>query len=282
MTSLLSDPLVQTAGLPLGLSFAAAGLLRLLLGPGRGSMLAALGIPLGLLAAYLVILGAPPLLEPRGAQQKLFHIVVAASALGAAMAWTGLGAGRPIAVLALAVTAAEAWLFETRLRAGGFAQLWPLAVVWVGTLFAADALARASDRDRDAPVLLLVAAFGLGAVALLGASASYGQLGFALAAAVGGFLLWNWPWARWSFGPVGLLGGATALAALGAAVAIFAPRADKIALAVLLLVFVAPTLARRWLPAGGIWRPILVGLAAAVPAVGAAVIAHLSAGSAGF
>jgi hypothetical protein len=279
--TLLSDPLVQTAGLPLGLSFLVGGLMRVLLGPGRGAALAALGIPLGLLAAYVAILGTPPL-EPRGAQQKLFHIVVLAAALGALIAWSGRGGGRPVAVLVLAVTAAEAWLFEARLRSGTFAQLWPLAAVWVGTLFAADRLARAGASDRDAPVMLLVAALGLGVVALLGASASYGQLGFALAAATGGFLLWNWPWARWPLEPAGLLGGGTALLALVAAVATFAPRADKIALALLLLCFVTPTMVRHRLPPGGPWRPVLVGIAAAIPAAAAAVIAHLSAGAGGY
>jgi hypothetical protein len=130
-----------------------------------------------------------------------------------------------------------------------------------------------------APMMFLVAALGLGGVALTSGSLAIAQLTFALAAAIGGFALWNWPRARYPFGAAALIGGGLPLLAL-AALTLLLTDAPPWALAPILFIFFADLVSRRLPPQGGTARrvlePIYLALVAALPAALAISLALLA------
>jgi len=274
----LSDPLVQSAGLPLGLAFVLAGLLRLVGGPGRGNRLAGVACGLGFLAAYWAIRGLPPL-PPVAAAQKLFWAAALGLAAGLALDLAG-SRPRPVAAAAaLAAAGTAAWLGWARLQqlpADWLAALTVAAVAVFAWRVAATAADRGTEGGLQAGLMLLAAALGLGAIALTASSASLAQAAFALAAALGGFLLWNWPVPRFPAGAALLLGGLAALAGLLAQAALFT-RGQPAVLLPLLLVAFADLPARRFAAGGGTlriaWRGLALALFALLPAMLAAGLA---------
>lgn len=129
-----------------------------------------------------------------------------------------------------------------------------------------------------AGAMLFGAALGLGGVALVSASLALGQLAFALATAVGGFMLWNWPKARDEFGLVGVFGaGGAWLILLG--LVLLLTDAPPMALALLGLVFFADALSERLPPRGGslgrVLRPVYLVVIAVIPIVLALFISTL-------
>lgn len=270
--SFLDDPLAQTAALPLATALIAALLIRLLGGPGRGAALAGAGIALGFVAAYVMLVGAPSS-EPRGAAQKLVYIAIAGLAIGLLIdLWRAPGWIAWTARLAWP-TLALAWLAENHLAQATMETWMLLGPIWLAAMAIMLRLERAARHDIDAGVLMLVLSLGLGSIALLGRSPVFAQLGFALAAATGGFLLLNWPKPHFAMGSAVLIGGGVTLAAIGAILALFT-RAERWALAILLLVLVADPLCRRLLPKSGPWRTPLLAIAAAVPALAAIAVAY--------
>lgn len=191
--ALLDDPLIQTAVFPLAAGVVAAGLLGL--GDRR---LASAGVAATFLAAFAVIVGLPDLPPPTG-MGRLFWSAVAGLGLGIVADLAGLGRGRGALVVAAWLAASLVWLALPVLP-GGLDTLTAAAVLAAGAWIA---LSRTAVHDGAATpgVVLLCAALAVGGVALAGASASVAQLSFALAAAIGGLLLWNWPVERhaWSF-----------------------------------------------------------------------------------
>jgi hypothetical protein len=282
LRGLLGDPLVQSALLPALATALLTGLIRLAGGRGRGPLLASAAIAAGFLLAYAAILGWPPL-PPRASTQKIAYIALAGLALGAAL--DAAGAGRGVlgwASVALGTLLAVGWLYGRQLLAAPTAEQIALAAaVALGGLFLLARLEVARDDAPSAAVMLLVAAAGAAFVAVLGRSAALGQLAGALAAATGGFLLWNWPVARYRFGAAAVLGAGGALVAILASLAFFTA-ASRIALALLPLVFLADSAAAR-LPLGKkpALRPVGLGLVALVPAALAVAAAYLAADGGG-
>ena len=235
----LSDPVVQTL-LPLAAAFLAALFLRILAGPRR----VPLAIAVGFLVGYIAIVGLPPF-PPRSAGQKIVYIAAGAALLGLVVdGLTSSPAARRIAA-AVAWTAAAAWIAQVRLVAGLAPGLLLPVAVWAAGLAALWSVDRGQGAGIRAPAALLAAAIGIGGLAIVAASASVGQLGLALAAAIGGYLLWNWPVTRDGFGATGLLAGGVVALSLILQLALFT-RAPWPALAVLGLCFAA-----AGLPAGG-------------------------------
>lgn len=270
--SFLNDPLVQTAALPLAAALIAALLIRLLGGPGRGAALAGAGIVLGFITAYVAIAGAPSP-EPRGAAQKLVYIAIAGLAIGLLIdLWRAPGWIAWTALLAWP-TLALAWLAESRLAQATLETWILLGPVWLAIMATMLRLERAARRDIDAGILMLVLCLGLGSIALFGRSAAFTQFSFALAAAVGGFLLLNWPKPRFAMGSAVLIGAGGTLTAIGAILVLFS-RAERWALAVLLLTLIADPLCRRVLPKSGPWRAPVLAIATGVPALAAAAISY--------
>jgi hypothetical protein len=211
---------------------------------------------------------------------KFGHIVIAGLVLGLLL---DLGTTPPRVTAALSVIwlgGLYAWLawpqierVETWWILGGL-ELAGLAIV----LRSADL----ATLDLRATVMVLVAALGLGGIVVNSGSLAIAQLGFALAAAVGGFALWNWPTARYRFGAAALLGAVMPLLAL-AALALLLTETPPWALAPLVLVFFADLVSRRLPPRNGRWQevlaPVYLALIAAVPAALGVVLALLGDGS---
>jgi hypothetical protein len=269
----LNDPLVQTALLPLAVGAGGAGLLRVLAGPGLGPRIAVAAAVLALLASYVATLGLPPW-PPRAAIHKIAYIAALGVAIGFVLALMPKLRGQAAPLALAGVVAAVLWLGWNRL--GEFGANGPTlataGVAFAGYVVLYRTLGEAGDGQSEG-VNALVHAFGAGAIALIGNSASLAQLSFATAAALGGFMLWNWPKARFAFGPVGAFGATGAVVAMTLQMAMFT-RASTSALMLLGLVAFADFLARPLQPTGGAMakaaRPLVQGLVAAV-IVGAAI-----------
>jgi len=280
----LADPRVQSTVVPFAVAAAVAGVARAAAGT-RAEAWAALAVIAGFAAAYALILGAPPL-PPRSSAHKIAYLGAAAAALGLGL---DLARARPPLVRLVAAGGAGAaalWLLGARLDLDDPATLlWPalpLVAAWLVVMLRLDSQAGAG---LTAAVVIMVAAAALALVALLGRSASISQLAAALAAAMAGLALWNWPVARIAGGRAATFAGGALLLALASQALLFTEAAAA-ALAVLLLVPFADRpagwlLARLVAPGGRIGQalaPVVLALAAAVPAAVAVAIAHIAAG----
>lgn len=189
--SILDDPVVQTAVFPLLAGLIGVGLLRFAGGPSRGRRLAAAGVAVAFLAAYALIVGVPAL-PPPSSMGRLFWSAVAGVALGVVADLAGLDRRRGTLLVGVWLTAALAWVAYPVLP-GGLPTVTAAVVLVAGAWFALSRTAAQGNGAATPGVVLLAAALAVGGVALVGASASVAQLAFALAAATGGLLLWNWP-----------------------------------------------------------------------------------------
>jgi hypothetical protein len=281
LRSFIDDPRFAASLLPLAVAFLSAGLIRLAGGAGRGATFADAGIGLGILAVFLALYRAIPF---------LFH--VSNHAVGeAALAGLGLGAVLTLghAGSLLRRTAAVVMALAILYRLGGLAMMHGarvdslvVALAALGGMLALLRLEAAGGRGANPLVLLLVASVGLAGVAYVGASVSLAQLAGGIAAAAGGFLLWNWPVPRWRFGAMGVLAGGGAFVAVAASLALLLTEPPYLSLALLLLVFLAEPVAARLpfgRPGGGLIAraaaPIALGLVAAVPTLAAIGLAVL-------
>lgn len=268
MKDLLADPLVAGIGLPFATALVVAVAARLL--GAAGSRHGALGVPLGFLAAYVLMLGWPPL-PPVSAAQKIPYAV-------AGLALFGLIAdgrlARPL-LLALAggcaSAAALAWVAFRPISTGSTAALTTAGAILAAAVVAMAVLGRERARPAAAGAALTAAALGLAAVAMIGASASIAQAAIALAAAAGGFAAANWLRPMAPLATAGIVGGVGALALLAGQAAFFT-RLDVTALVLLAasipMLLVAGRL--RWGRGSGLLPPLVAALAAGVPAAAAA------------
>jgi hypothetical protein len=269
---LLDDPLVQSAWLPLVLSTLGAGVVRAVGGPKWGASLAGAALVVAFIVANFVILGIPAW-PPRGSTQKIGYI--AAFLLGVGLVLDIVRLSRPLreGIGAASIAAALMWIGQPLLASFNVAAIGVAACVIIACL----GVFFSGQGDAITPaIVLLVVSIGLAFVALLGAAASTAQLAGAMAAAAGGFLMWNWPRQRFAFGAMARLGGIGTLAAMGAQLALFT-RASGPALALLAVTAFAPMLAQR-LPLGSVLRPIALGFICLVVAIAAGVIAFRSTG----
>jgi len=273
---------------PLACALVVAGLLRLAGGPRRGAMLASASIGIGFLVAYVVISGVPRF-PPVASSQKLAYVAAGGLLLGVVLAFVRLPRPAHWAAVIAGVAASVSWLAAPRLGSPDAAFLVTMATVVGGCAVATLRLAAARERDVDAPVMLLVACLALAPVAFFGAAASVAQLAGALAAATGGYLLWNWPVVRFPFGAIGTYGAGAALTAMVSVLALYTTRTSLLALALVLPVFFADSVARRVPLPGGtterFLRPMVVAGIALVPlaaAVGVGYYVYSTARSGGY
>lgn len=230
-------------------------------------------IALAFVIAHLSILGWPPL-PPGSSLQKIVYIALIGLFLGVVLDFLIDRAPiRPVALIWPGVIIA--WLGWQQLLGLEVLDLARLALVWFAGAFVFDRLLALRTANIVAPTMVLVAGIGMSAIALIGNAASLSQLAAAVAAATGGYLLWNWPKQRYPFSMAALFGAASALFGVGAATVLFT-RASPLALAILLLVFVAGSIRDR-LPLGRspVWGPIAFGAIAAIPALLAIAIAFI-------
>ncbi|MBV1787485.1 hypothetical protein KQ940_05390 [Marinobacterium sp. D7] len=211
MTSILDNPVIQSAVLPLLLSLGLTGLIRLVLGPAFGIRLAAVAVTLSFLVCQALI--QAPVFPPRSSSQKLPYLVAGALLLGLLIDSLDLRARVQQTAMAVLAITGIGWLLY-----GRFDRIDVAGWILLPMLFAAPMLAQQRCLERrdslDGGILLLLASAGIGAITLIGASASMAQIGFALMAALGGFLLWNWPTRRFPLNATVQLSTLTALLAL--------------------------------------------------------------------
>ncbi len=276
----LSSPLIQSGLVPLAASLALVGLIRLIGGSGRGAALAGLGLALALLASYWATLRIPNF-PPVGATNKLFYIIVAATVAGFAADLIGHAnwTGRAVAVLAGPLAAL--WVGVDNALDTPWPSRAAILAVMLVTAGAGWTLHTIDKRSSDVGAGILVLALAISGCAFLGKSASSAQLAGGLAAATGGFLLWNWPKVRFPFNVAALAASLALIGGLAAQLVLFVPKLESLALAPLaVLPFLVPLGARLVKGSGMIaqgTRPVVTGLVCAVPAVAAVLIAYLTA-----
>lgn len=270
MSDLLHDPFIQASLLPLLLGLAAVGVLR----AAGGAGLAAAGIAAAFALLFALVVGVPAL-PPPSSMGKLFWTAVLGLVLGAAADGLRLP-GRAGSVLVLVwLVGSILWIALPALEAAAAVPLAVLAGLALWVAFA-DAPAPLSSAAAPAPVLLAFA-LAVGGTALIGSSASLAQLGFGLAAATGGFLLWNWPVERHGWGVSGRV--ALALPLLLATILALFTQAQTATLLLTLPSLLAGRLARR-LPrpagrAGDAVAAAAVTVLALLPALAALGAAYL-------
>lgn len=274
----LHHPLVQSGAVPFLAAFVAAALMRGVFGVRLGGAFAGLAVVIGFLAAYGVIMGVPPAL-PRSANQKLPYIALASLLLG--VVGEAVAPMRRLSGLMVfaAGAAAVLWLGERTLLTGISSALFPLALAAAGgfVLWRLHRVGADNTRRMDASAVLLVTAFAAAMLGLHGASASVTQLGFALAAALGGFFLINWPTPNCDAGPALTLGAGVPLLSLVALLALFTD-VHPLSLALLAVAVLAGEAAQRLpLPHGSFGVALSPLLAAAIAAVPAAAGVYLTA-----
>ncbi len=266
MKDLLDNPLVQAGVAPFVVAFVVALLFgRIRLG----------GLAIAAAFATAVALVAGFTFAPLTATRKIVLLTLAAAPLGLLvdlLARTGRVRAVALGVLA---AAAALWTFWPILAQKPPAEAWlpgGIVVLLAGWLVAATNGSLAA-RPVEAGVASLLLGVGAGALAIFGASALFGQYGFALGAGAGGFLLVMMLRNR-----VHDAGSTLALAAsLGAGLlaggAVILAQLQWYAAALLALVplFVQPQLARR---APVALRAVLLSLLAAVPVVAACALAY--------
>ena len=297
LAGLMNDLVVQTAVLPLVAGLLAPGILRLVGGAEVGGRWAAAGPGLAFLAIFLLIIGWPGF-PPNAAVGKLGWGVMAGLVVALLLDLRPRTHGvRQLAGLGLLLLVG-AWILSPLVKTLALGDALRLAVlgivvalIWPRLAPAADASRResgrvGSDGSDDSPVLpatlVLMAALAVGGVALVGASASLAQLGFALAASIGGLLLWNWPQSRHHYGVAALWAGGGTLLLLIIILVFFTQSRAEALLAAVPLFFVDRLSRACPLPANAFGRalaPVVTGVLALVPALAAIGLAYLLSGA---
>ncbi|MSO71308.1 MAG: hypothetical protein EXQ88_04765 [Alphaproteobacteria bacterium] len=273
MLSFLQQKLALEAILP---ALAVAVLLAGLLAAFAGPRLAGAALAAGFLAGYAVILGwpgFPPSLE-MPALQKLPYIASAALLLGIGCDVARLGAPWPVASTLAGATAL--WLGWRGIAAFRIESWLILGAVATIAGLSLPRLQAASDGVAASAAALVVAAASTAALAFHAGSGALAQLAGALAAATGGFALWNWPRPRHEFSAVAVLGGGGVLVAIATQLALFED-SSRAALAIVFLALLAPQAIDALLPmhsAMRLLRPILVAGLAMVPGLAAWALAR--------
>ncbi len=277
MSQWLADPIFQSVVAPLLVAAVLTGGLGFGLGKTIGPRIAAAAIPIGFLVSYWATVGWPAF-PPVASNQKIVYLILFGAVIGVMfdlvqradlMRWLG-----PV-VWSGAIAGWMGWRMITTPSIPGLATISALWLAGAIVLYAS----RVTRGSGSVPaVMLLIAAIGVSLIALIGSSASFAQLSGGLAAATGGFMLWNWPKSRFSFEWAGALGGMGALLSLVAALVLFTD-ASKLALILILPMFFGDRLTAR-LPRAThpVFAPFVLAAVCLVPVALAVLVAYLSGG----
>ena len=228
MDNLLNNPMLQSSLLPLLISLVVAGIIGF--SSAKGKRIAAIAVAISALATIIVISGIS--FPPKATSQKLPYLIIAGGLIGLLVDGFSIRGWSYKLISIVIPLAMVGWLFGTRFTTMDPAGYFYLAVI---TLLAIYALWQGgTDRNRiDSGIKLLFISAGLGAILLIGSSAMLSQTAFGLMAAIGGFLLWNWPKFRFSIGTSILFPMVAILSAM-AAQGLFFTKASGIALLLLI------------------------------------------------
>ncbi len=275
MEEVLRAAFIESVVLPLVASLALTGALRFGLGRARGAALASLSIAAAFLFAYAAILTWPGF-PPVSSGQKIAYIVLFGLLGGAAIDLAARPPWLERTVVVLWPAVIVAWIAWPRLTSPTPEILMTSAVLWVVGLFVLDRLRAGRAPAATAAVVLLASAVGASLVAFLGAAELYAQLLGGLAAATGGFLLWNWPVPRYPFGEAAVLGAGGAFLSSVTILVLFSD-ISILALAFVLPVFGVPLLVQRLpLARKRMLAPVVLGAICLIPVTVAVGIAFSS------
>lgn len=233
-------------------------------------------IPLGFFLSYWLTYNRLPSFPPVGAVNKVFYIGAVGSVLGLAAEWAG---SRALGLLLLAAMplASAAYIGDKIVLAQPF-DLVVAALAGAAVLYALYREAQFPDEGSNLrpAVMLAVASAGFAPIAFLGASSSSLQLSLGVAFGIAGVVFWHLLRPNYRFGWGSLIGGAGGMIAVAQTVALITRKIDLLALAVLSLVFLAPTACRGILDHLGKSNRVVVTLVFAglclVPAVAAVAV----------
>jgi hypothetical protein len=262
--------------LPLGLALSLTGVLRWMLGAHWGKRLAATAVGVALLVAHALTFGAPVWPALSGVE-KLPLLFVLLLAGGLAIEIWRPGRNAVAAVTVAAVVAIVLWLAWPQLGDGGMEMLWLLGPAAVLALASLAGLAAAKPGAANRPAMIVLAALGLAGASFNAGSLTLLQAALALAAAVGGFALWNWPVPRLPFNVVGVAVGALGCFAV-ALLLLLLTEIRPWALLPLPLIFLSDALSRRLPAPERLGRPavepVYVVAIGVIPAVLAILLAQ--------
>ncbi len=270
MEEVIVQTLIWGVGLPLVTAIAVTGILRFTLGAEIGRAVAGGAVAIAFLVSFAAVQSWPDF-PPRSSGQKLPYIVLFGVVIGLVL--DALRAERfRAAVVVVWPAVIVGWIGWRRLTGLDAADLATLAVVFAAGVIILHRLHAHREGPPFTAVTVLAASVGTAAIAFIGGAASTAQVLGILAAATGGFLLWNWPTPRIPFGAAALMGAGGAYVAVFTTAVLFT-ETSRIALALMALVFLAPLTVRNTgiadRPAIG---PLVIGAISIVPvAVGVAI-----------
>lgn len=276
MQEIVVEALLKGVLVPLVVAFMAVGVIRFGLNGRAGKNLAAAAIATGVLAGAAALNGWPPF-PPIAASQKTVYLVLFGAVVGAVIDLSARPALLRRASILVWPLAIVGWIGWRQLVSMDPVALFGLAAIAIAGMVIFWLLYDDSLPDAPAPpiapVSLIAASIGAAIVAFLGQTATISQGYGALAAAAGGYALWNWPMPRYRFGAAGVLGAGGAFVALTTIMFLFT-ETNKWALAVVLLAFLCPAIVRRTpLGKGEAWAPVVAGITSAIPVAIAVAIA---------
>jgi len=269
---MLDNQWIQFGAIPAVLALAAIGLVRLVAGPAVGPKIASTGTGIAILISYA--LGR----DPNALWGDPLFLLIGGLVVIGLVADLLFQSVRPLMRTLIIAAPLFALIWLTNPHIGG---TFTVETAIFGLCFVAIAVISFSFSDFEqtniTPVVLLaMASLGIGLVLLLAGEKDVAGVALSASAAVAAYFAWNWPKQRF-VGGAGLMIGVAATVLVFAAAATISGAANRLSLAILVLVFFAdkifrlPTFSTR---AGKAVEPfVLAGVSALV--VLAAVAASL-------
>lgn len=202
----LGHPLIASVLLPFALATVLTGVLRLTTAGQRSRRIAAGAIGLALILAHGFTFGAPVWPASSGTEKLALLFVLL---LVGGIVLDVIPAGRILAAAAacfavLAVTLWLAWPQLIRWESGLIPQLALISLLGLACLAM---LGKAPATGTNRPAMLVIAALAIAGASFNAGSLVLMQVALALAAALGGFTLWNWPSVHMPFYAAGVAVG---------------------------------------------------------------------------
>jgi hypothetical protein len=247
----LHHPAIESLALPLGLTLLLTALLHWTLGVRWGNLAGAVAIGLTLLVVHAAIFGMP-VWPARTGVQKLPLIFCLLLIGGTLVDVSKLSRVTLTVTTIAAVVLLAIWLGWPQLASGDGAIVVLLSMTSLIALACLLGVVQAPAAGANRATMLVLAALGLAGASLLAGSLALFQIAMALAAALGGFALWNWPRPRLAFATSAVAVGALSCYALVLLLMLLTPIRPWVLLP-LVLIFAGDALARR-LPVPGRWQ----------------------------
>jgi hypothetical protein len=268
---------VQSALLPAVLGFVLTGAVRLANGRNHGPRVAGAAVTLSFGVVYFLFVAIPPL-PPLSFFDKLIYGAAGGLVLGFLLDFGRLPPFLRWLLFPAGCGALLYWLEHPGVETAGLWTLVGLAGLWLASVAALWRLEAEREAGLNPVVKLLIAALGLAAVAMLGGAPDIAHLAMALAAALFGFTLWNWPTNVFPYGATLLMGAGGTLFLLAWIAALHEPAISLPALGLLVLVFFADMAAKHMhlgdSRAANAAAPIILAAVCCVPVLGAVALAH--------